>query len=80
MWVNQDAWFNLGKFTKGGSDQYKIQKNGNGVYVFVLEGEVEINGEQLSQRDGMGIWDMETISLTAMGDARVLLMEVPMNL
>lgn len=50
------------------------------VYVFVLEGDVEINGEQLSLRDGMGIWDAESINLMANSDARVLLMDVPMNL
>ena len=80
VWMYQDAWFSLGKFTKGNSDQYKIQKKGNGVYAFVLEGEVEINGEQLSKRDGMGIWDTEMINLTATDKARVLLMEVPMNI
>ncbi|MFT6442018.1 MAG: redox-sensitive bicupin YhaK (pirin superfamily) [Salibacteraceae bacterium] len=80
VWINQDAWFNLGKFSKGSRDQYKIQKPGNGVYVFVLEGDVEINGEQLSLRDGMGIWDAESINLMANSDARVLLMDVPMNL
>ena len=77
--VNQDAWFNLGKFAKGTSDEYKIQKTGNGVYAFVLEGEVEINGEKLSKRDAMGIWDTESIDLKANQDARVLLMDVPMN-
>ncbi len=80
VWMYQDAWFSLGKFTKGNSNQYKIQKEGNGVYVFILEGEVEINGEQLAKRDGMGIWDTEIINLTATAQARVLLMEVPMNI
>ena len=80
VWINQDAWFNLGKFTKGSSDQYKIQKKGNGVYLFVIEGEVQLNGEELTMRDGMGIWDTESIDLLALSDARVLLMEVPMKL
>lgn len=80
VWINQEAWFNLGKFTKGNSDQYNIQKKGNGVYVFVLEGEIDINGEQLSKRDGMGIWDTESINVTARENARILLMEVPMSL
>ena len=80
VWVNQDAWFNLGKFTKGSTDQYKIQKTGNGVYAFILEGEVKINGEQLSQRDGMGIWDTDSITVKATENARVLLMEIPMAL
>ena len=80
VWIYQDAWFHIGKFTKGNSDDYQIKKAGNGVYVFVLEGEVEINGEKLSRRDGMGIWDTDQFTVTATEDARLLLMEVPMDL
>lgn len=77
--IHQDAWFHLGKFTKGHSDRYEIKKEGNGVYAFILEGEVEINGEKLGTRDGMGIWDVDALDVTATEDARVLLMEVPMT-
>ncbi len=80
VWINQDAWFHLGKFSKGKSDEYKIKKQGNGVYVFVLDGEVEINHERLTKRDGMGIWDTDSIQVKASENARVLVMEVPMNL
>ena len=80
VWINQDAWFHLGKFNKGNSDKYKINKIGNGVYVFVLDGEIEINNERLSKRDGMGLWDTNSISVSATEDARVLLMEIPMNI
>ncbi len=79
VWLNQDAWFHIGKFTKGNSDVYKIRKEGNGVYAFVLEGEVEINNEKLSKRDGFGIWDTESFKVKASENARVLLMEVPMS-
>lgn len=79
VWINQDAWFHLGKFTKGNSDEYKINKTGNGVYAFVLEGEVEISNEKLSKRDGIGIWNTESITAKATENARILLMEVPMN-
>lgn len=80
VWINQDAWFHIGKFTKGNSDEYQIKKEGNGVYAFILDGEVEINGEKLSKRDGMGIWDTDSFQVEASEDARVLLMEVPMSL
>lgn len=80
VWIHQDAWFNLGKFSKGSSDEYTIKKAGNGVYAFILEGEVEIDGQKLSKRDGMGIWDTEKIKLVANQDARVLLMDVPMSI
>jgi hypothetical protein len=78
VWINQDAWFHIGKFTKGNTDEYKIKKVGNGVYAFILEGEVEINNEKLSKRDGMGIWDTDSINVKATENARVLLMEIPM--
>ena len=80
VWVHQDAWFHLGKFDKGASDKYTIKKEGNGVYAFILEGEVEIDGEKLSRRDGMGVWDTNAINVKASENARVLLMEVPMGM
>lgn len=79
VWLNQDAWFNMGNFDKGSSDNYIIKKEGNGVYVFVLEGEIEINSEILSKRDAYGIWDTTEFAVNAKDDARVLIMEVPMN-
>ncbi len=78
VWIHQDAWSHIGKFTKGSTDQYKIKKEGNGVYAFIIEGDVEINNVKLSERDGMGIWDTDTIDVKATENARVLLMEVPM--
>jgi redox-sensitive bicupin YhaK (pirin superfamily) len=80
VWVNQNAWFHIGKFTKGNSDIYTIKSTGNGVYAFVLEGKVNINNQDLSNRDGMGIWNTESVVVKATTDARVLLMDVPMTL
>lgn len=80
VWVNQDAWFHLGKFSKGSTAEYTLKKGGNGVYAFVLEGDIEIEGELLNARDGMGLWDTSTIQVKATADTRVLLMEVPMNI
>ena len=80
VWINQDAWFHLGKFTKGNTDIYNIKKEGNGVYAFILDGEVDIDGVTLTKRDGIGIWDTNSINVKATENARVLLMEIPMNL
>jgi len=80
VWINQDAWFHIGKFDKGHAAEYTLKKEGNGVYAFVLEGDLEINNEKLTKRDGMGIWDTESITVKASENTRVLLMEVPMSL
>ncbi len=79
VWIHQDAWFYLGKLDKGFSTEYIVRKKGNGVYAFVLNGEVTLADQQLSARDGLGIWDTEKIRIKADTDSEVLLMEVPMN-
>ncbi|NBR13405.1 MAG: pirin family protein [Flavobacteriales bacterium] len=79
VWIHQDAWFHLGSFDKDFKMDYKIKKQGNGVYAFVLKGEIAINGIALNQRDGLGIWDTDKFEITANSqDAEILLMEVPM--
>ena len=78
--INQDAWFHLGNLEAGTELDYAFKKSGNGVYAFLLEGDVTIAGQSLNKRDGLGVWDTETISLSANTDAKVLLMEVPMEL
>lgn len=79
VWINQDAWFHLGNLKKGFETEYKIKQAGNGVYVFVVEGDVSINQQKLNKRDGFGVWDTEKISIAADSDAEVLLIDVPMN-
>jgi redox-sensitive bicupin YhaK (pirin superfamily) len=78
VWVYQDAWFHKGNFDKDASATYQLKKKGNGVYLFVIEGDIEINGQTLDRRDGYGIWDTDAISFKALTNAEVLLMEVPM--
>lgn len=80
VWIYQDAWFHLGKFEENASDSYKLKQEGNGVYIFVLEGEVEIDGQKLGKRDGYGVWETSSFELKSLTDSRVLLMEVPMSL
>ncbi len=80
VWVNQDVWFHLGKFDQGFTGDYEIKKTGNGVYAFVLNGTLIINGQQLNTRDGLGIWDTNRITIKAEADSEFLLMDVPMTI
>ena len=79
VWIHQNAWFHLGKFDQGFNAGYSIKSKGNGVYAFILSGEVTINNQPLNSRDGLGIWDVEQLSIHADTDADILLMEVPMT-
>ena len=81
VWIHQYAWFHLGRFDQGFEADYTIKKKGNGVYAFILKGDVTIEGQALKDRDGFGIWNTDKINFQANSqDAEVLLMEVPMEL
>jgi redox-sensitive bicupin YhaK (pirin superfamily) len=79
MWIHQDAWFHLGEFNEETTVKYSIQKNGNGVYVFVIEGEGSVLDKNLSKRDALGIWEADSFSITAKKNSKILLLEVPMQ-
>jgi len=79
VWINQDGWFSLGNFKSDFSTTYKIKKEGNGVYVFVLAGNVKVDGQSLFKRDAFGVWDADALDITAITDAEILLIDVPMK-
>jgi quercetin 2,3-dioxygenase len=79
LWMNQDAWFQLGKFDAGKSAVYRLHSPGNGVYAFVLSGAGVVAGEKLEERDGCGITGVEEITIEAATGMELLLMEVPMQ-
>lgn len=79
VWINQDAWFSLADIDEGSQVDYTFHKNGNGVYAFILDGEVEINDINLSKRDGLGIYETNKLEIKASLDAKLLLVEVPMD-
>lgn len=79
VWIHQQAWFHLGTFDKGTETEYSFKKSGNGLYVFVLEGDAEVGGQMLNRRDGMGILETDRVHFKASSDARILLMEVPLQ-
>jgi redox-sensitive bicupin YhaK (pirin superfamily) len=80
VWIHQNAWFYLGKFDKDMSTEYILKQKGNGIYVFNLNGTIEVNNQLLQTRDGFGIWDTEKLNLKSHTDSEFLIMEVPMTL
>ncbi|MEO1451566.1 MAG: pirin family protein, partial [Bacteroidota bacterium] len=80
VWIHQQAWFHLGDLKPGQQEAYALKQKNNGVYAFVIKGDITINGQDLGPRDGYGIWDTAQLNIKAAGNARVLLMEVPMQI
>lgn len=79
VWIHQDAWFHLGSLDEGNTQSYQLKKEENGVYIFVISGEITVGDQKLNNRDGFGIWDVSEINILADTNAEVLVMEVPMK-
>lgn len=78
IFIHQQAWFNLADLNHNHELTYTSQKQGNGAYIFVIEGEIEVGGEQLKKRDAIGITEYNQVVIKAKSDARILVMDVPM--
>jgi redox-sensitive bicupin YhaK (pirin superfamily) len=79
LWINQDSFFSQCELDKSNKITYKIQKEGNGVYVFLINGQIKIVNEVLMKRDAIGIWDTSDVDITAEEDSRILFVDVPMT-
>ncbi len=76
--IHQNAWFFLSKMEKGFETGYKLQKNGDGVYLFVIGGNITVADKKLNKRDGLGIWETDIITIKVENNAELLFIEVPM--
>ncbi|SKB45881.1 pirin family protein [Dyadobacter psychrophilus] len=77
VWIQQQAWFHIGKLDKDFDTNHSLKRAGNGLYVFVVKGNIIVNDQALGQRDGYGFWPDSDVKFAATSDAEVLLMEVP---
>lgn len=79
LWINQDAYFSRANLEKGKEVDYELNTKKNGVYIFVIEGKIEIDGDMLSRRDAIGIQETERIKIKAEDNSEVLIIEIPLN-
>ncbi len=79
LWINQDARFSLTKIEAGQSISYSNGFKGNGVYLVVINGSVQVNENNLTRRDALGIWESDSFTVTATETSELLAVEVPMH-
>jgi redox-sensitive bicupin YhaK (pirin superfamily) len=77
-WIYQNVLFSLGNIEQGEIINYnKINKN-NGVYLFLIDGEIIVEAEKLKKRDGIAFTGKDTIKITASAESKVLVMDIPL--
>lgn len=77
--INQDAWIYRASLDEGKTLVHQMKNPGNGVYAFLLDGTLSVEGQTLHKRDALGIWDTDELHFTADGACDLLLIEVPMQ-
>ena len=79
MWIHQDAWLSMGNFEEGQSVDYALKNPKNGVFLMVVEGEVDINDYTLNKRDAAGFTEVgDQLKINSNRKSKLLLIEVPM--
>lgn len=76
--INQNAWFHRGTLLKDTVTNYSLHSPNNGVYAFIINGDVTINNQPLETRDGAGFTNTQELQIKTTSEADVLLIEVPM--
>ncbi len=79
LWIHQDAYISMINLMKEISFDYKIKVPGNGVFVLLIEGNTEVEGNLLTERDAIAVSNNGTIHMKANDDSRLLFVEVPMK-
>lgn len=79
IWINQDAWFSMTDLQPGKAIEYRKHLAQNGVYFFLIEGQVDVDGHLLQSRDGLGFSEGDLFKISTVEKAQLLVVEVPMS-
>lgn len=78
LWIHQQVVIARANLSTDSVVRYKLHNPGHGVYIFVIAGKVDVAGEILSARDGMGLRGASTLTFQGVEPCELLLIEVPM--
>lgn len=78
--LNQDTWLSLASFTKDTEISYTLHNTQNGIYAFLIEGNITVNNIDLHKRDAVGITETNKLDIHSTTNSELLLIEVPMTL
>ena len=79
LWIHQQAFLHLGVFDTDKTFAYDIKIRDNGIYLFLIEGELEINGQTVNERDAYGAIEFDNIEIKTKSASKILIIEVPMK-
>ena len=77
--INQQTYFSLIDLKECEKVTYEKKKINNGIYLFLIEGQVEIDSTLLDQRDALGLMNTDILNIESKSDSNLLMIEVPLK-
>lgn len=78
-WINQNAKLSLGYFSENETIHYILKPLNKSVFIYVMDGEVEIDSSKVNSKDGIGLWETEKIDIKTIKESRFIIIETPIN-
>jgi len=76
--LHQEVWVSRLDASETKNFTYKMHNNANGLYIFVIEGEISVANNNIGRRDAIGITEASSINIKSIEKSEILLMEVKM--
>lgn len=76
--IHQDAKISRIDLEENSVFNYILKSENHGVYIMVIDGEINVENENLTKRDAIGISNMEEIQINSKSTSELLFIEVPM--
>ena len=78
-WINQNAKLSLGYYGKGAIAEYRFARTNKCLFIFLIEGSVTIDDQRLGERDALGVWNTDIVSIHCNEESEFLIIETPVN-
>ena len=76
--ISQQAYIHRATLDTNSTLDLKVRSDQNGLYIFVVDGEINIENEILNERDAIGISEINTAMVSAIKASELIVIEVPM--
>jgi len=78
-WINQNAKLSLGYYEAATEVIYDLNPANKCLFIFAIEGKIRVDGSDIQQRDGFGIWETDEVHIHCDAGAEFLIIETPIN-
>lgn len=78
-WINQNAKLSLGYFDHDTTASYSLNPTNKCVFIFCIEGALEIENHTIQKRDALGLWNTSEFTINCKKDSEFIIIETPIN-